>query len=115
MKAFSSQLCQPITEQTVNRVLKKIISHLHPLKIILFGSYVKSETKNPNDLDILIVMKSNVPAHKRAAKVKMLFNPSPCPMDVIIYTPEEFNKWRGTANHIITEAIHNGKIVYERN
>jgi len=55
MKTFSSQLCQPITEQTVNKVLKKIISRLHPLKIILFGSYIKPETKNPSDLDILIV------------------------------------------------------------
>ena len=114
MKTLTSQFCQPITEQAVNKALNKIISGLRPLKIILFGSYVKPKNEKPNDLDILIVMKSSIPFYKRVAQVKMLFNPAPFPMDVIIYTPEEFDKWRNTINHIIPEIIHNGKIVYER-
>jgi len=44
----------------------------------------------------------------------LLFRPIPCSIEVLVYTPEEVAKWKGTTNHIITEAYRSGKVVYER-
>ena len=35
-------------------------------------------------------------------------------MDLLVYTPEEVAYWQGTLNHVITEALQSGKILYER-
>ncbi|MGD9201061.1 MAG: hypothetical protein PVI26_05835 [Chitinispirillia bacterium] len=39
--------------------------------------------------------------------------PMPCAIDILVFTPEEVDKWNGTSNHIITEAFLHGKILYE--
>ena len=59
-------------------------------------------------------MDSTLPRHKRAAPIRLLFSPYPCPMDILVYTPTEVGKWQGTTNHIVTEALDRGKVVYER-
>ena len=50
----------------------------------------------------------------RAAPIRLLFSPYPCPMDILVYTPAEIDKWYGTANHIVTEAMDTGKTAYGR-
>ncbi len=35
-------------------------------------------------------------------------------MDILVYTPDEIEKWRETTNHIVTEALESGKVLYER-
>ncbi len=85
-----------------------------PLKIILFGSYALGDPTPDSDLDLLVVMETYLLRHKRATPIRLLFRPMPCPMDILVYTPEEVNKWKTTVNHIIAEAFRSGRIVYER-
>jgi hypothetical protein len=35
-------------------------------------------------------------------------------MDILVFTPEEVEQWKGTVNHIITEAFATGRLVYDR-
>ena len=103
-----------IQSETINGVVRAIVDNFAPEKIILFGSYVNDNPSIDSDLDLLIVMESNLPKHKRSVPIKMLFNPLPCAMDILVYTPDEVNYWEGTVNHIITEAFKTGRVLYER-
>lgn len=38
----------------------------------------------------------------------------PCAMDILVYTSDEVARWKGTVNHIVTEAFETGRVVYER-
>jgi hypothetical protein len=38
----------------------------------------------------------------------------PISKDLLLYTPEEVETWRGTRNHVIAQALREGRIVYER-
>jgi hypothetical protein len=40
--------------------------------------------------------------------------PSPCPMDILVFTPQEVEQWNGVLNHIVTEAFATGRVVYDR-
>ena len=51
---------------------------------------------------------------RRAAPIRLLFRPTPCSMDILVYTPQEVRYWDGTVNHIVTEALQAGKVMYER-
>ncbi|MBN1593563.1 MAG: nucleotidyltransferase domain-containing protein, partial [Candidatus Coatesbacteria bacterium] len=76
--------------------------------------YASGRPNPDSDLDLLIVMRTSLPRHKRAAPIRLLFRPTPCSMELLVYTPEEVAEWNGTVNHIITEALRWGKVVYER-
>ena len=60
------------------------------------------------------MMESPLPRRRRAAPIRLLFSPYPCPMDILVYTPAEIDKWYGTTNHIVTEAMDTGKTAYGR-
>jgi hypothetical protein len=43
---------------------------------------------------------------------KILFD-YPVPMDFLIFTPEEIEKWQTSQNHVIAQAMKEGKVLYE--
>ncbi len=112
--AIQNQGAGAITPDFIGGVVSVIVQNCDPERIILFGSAATGRTHQGSDLDLLVVMDSTLPRHKRAAPIRLLFSPYPCPMDILVYTPTEIGKWRGTTNHIVTEALDRGKVVYER-
>jgi predicted nucleotidyltransferase len=105
---------QLIPEDTIAAIVQAIAEKFSPDKIILFGSYASGNPTPDSDLDLLVIMQSDLPRHKRAVSMRLLFRPTPCAMDILVFTPEEVSYWNGVPNHIITEALSSGKVVYER-
>ncbi len=35
------------------------------------------------------------------------------PMDFLVFTPEEIEKWKDTKNHVIAHAVREGKVLYD--
>jgi predicted nucleotidyltransferase len=103
-----------IPAETVAAVVRAIAERFSPERIILFGSYASSRPTPDSDLDLLVIMPSDLPPYKRSVPLRLLFRPAPCALDVLVYTPEEVERWNGTVNHIITEALRSGRVVYER-
>ncbi|MEW6378306.1 MAG: nucleotidyltransferase domain-containing protein [bacterium] len=103
-----------IPSETISAVIRAIAESFSPQKIILFGSYASGHPTPDSDLDLLVIMESDLPRHKRAVPIRRLFRPTPCAMDILVYTPQEAEYWNGVANHIITEVFETGKVVYER-
>lgn len=101
-------------EGAIQAMVNAIVEHFHPEKIVLFGSYADGKPTPDSDLDLLVVMDSSEPRHRRATPIRLLFRPTPCPMDILVFTPKEVAYWNGTVNHIITEAMSTGRTVYER-
>lgn len=98
----------------IERVARSIARRFDPEQVVLFGSHATGTPTPDSDVDLLVVMSMDVPRHERAASIRALFRPSPFPMDTLVFTPEEVEYWRGTVNHIITEAFESGEVLYER-
>ncbi len=103
-----------VSRETINNIAKEIANRFNPEKIVLFGSYASNRENPDSDVDFLIVMESDLPHYQRSVPLQLMFRPMPCAVDFLIFTPEEVNNWNGIPNHIITEALKNGKIIYER-
>ena len=103
-----------ILDEDIEAVVQTIGQNFQPEKIVLFGSYGAGFPSIDSDLDLLVIMDSDLPRHQRATQIRLLFRPAPCAMDIVVYTPEEVARWNGTANHIVTEALRSGRTVYER-
>jgi len=103
-----------IPQETIDAIIRSIADTFSPHKIIMFGSYATGRPTPDSDLDLFLVMDTDLPRYKRATPIRLLFQPAPCAMDILVYTPEEVAHWNGTTNHIITEVLRSGKTVYER-
>jgi len=103
-----------ISRKNIQEIIEKIAQNFFPEKIILFGSYAGGKPGPDSDMDLMIIMDTELPKYKRATQIRLLFNPTPCPMDILVYTPEEIEDWNGVTNHIITEVMEKGKVVYEK-
>ena len=102
-----------ITKETIRQVVDTIASKFRPRKIIVFGSCAKGAQGPDSDLDILVVADSEQPHYRRATPIRLALCPSPCPMDILVYTPEEIERYNGVTNHIVTEALRHGVVMYE--
>lgn len=98
---------------TVLQVVESIVAKFRPRKIVVFGSYARGDASPDSDLDILVITECDEPTYQRAAAIRLEIHPSPCPIDILVYTPEEIERYEGVTNHIVTEALREGIVAYE--
>jgi len=82
-------------------------------RIILFGSYADGSPTDDSDIDLLIVAETSLPPNERYAAVRRLLADVPAAFDIIVKTPEEFNRWRSVVNHVVYFADKYGRVIYE--
>ena len=102
-----------IGSDTIQSVVRTIATGAKPHKIVLFGSYAKGEPTEDSDIDLLVIRETNLPIYKRAREIHSFFNPYPCPMDIMVYTPDEVEYWKDTPAAFVTRALREGKVLYE--
>lgn len=94
--------------------VKEIIDQLksyNPEKIILFGSYASGKPGEYSDVDLIVIKKTSKQFHDRQIEARMLLE-TDTPLDIFIFTPDEFEKHKNT-NLFLKEASIKGKIIYE--
>ena len=83
-------------------------------RVILFGSYAQGTVTKDSDVDLLVVAKTDLAPRQRYCAVRRLIADVPASFDIIVKTPEEYNRWRSVVNHIVYFADKYGRILYER-
>jgi len=101
-------------EASLTRIVAFVRTRFDPEKIILFGSYAYGEPTVDSDVDILIVMDTTIRPHKRSAPIRKTLKDIGVPKDIIVKTPEEFERFKDIIGTIIYPAAHRGRILYER-
>ena len=102
-----------VDARIIDHVTRSIVEHFHPERIILFGSQARGDARRDSDLDLCVFMETSERPVKRSIKVASIFTLPSWPMDIVVYTPEEYEERRqikGTFAHTIhTE----GKVLYD--
>jgi len=83
-------------------------------RIILFGSYAQGAAAEDSDVDLLVVAETDLAPRERYSAVRRLVADVPASFDIIVKTPEEYERWRSVVNHIVYFADKYGRILYER-
>ena len=102
-----------ITKKDINTIINTIITGYQPEKIYLFGSYASGNASEQSDIDLLIIKSTTEKTNKRAMHIHQLFNPYIYNLDVIVYTPDEFESSKDMINTLAYFVNKDGKIVYE--
>ncbi|MCL2295834.1 MAG: nucleotidyltransferase domain-containing protein [Methanomassiliicoccaceae archaeon] len=97
----------------VDQVVEKIAEEFNPELIIVFGSAAKGEAGSQSDLDVLVIMDTELSYYKRAPEVRRKLLGIPLAMDILVATPEEFHTYKDDDRFFIKDIVRTGKIAYE--
>ncbi len=109
----------------MEKLLNKIISNLltvNPLKIILFGSYANSLFDKESDVDIVVILDTQIIPNTYDQKLELkvqvrdsIYDLSrQIPIDLIVYTNGEFEVLKKQRTSFYNEIMDTGKIIYEK-
>lgn len=98
--------------QQLKQVLQQIKDRYRPQKIICFGSIVSGKTHRWSDADIIIIKNTPKRFFDRIQEVSSLIDHI-IPLDLLVYTPKEFQEMSEWNHFIKNEVIKKGQLVYE--
>ena len=102
------------SETAIRQAVERIATRFHPDKIILFGSRARGQGGPDSDADLLVIMRVDGSKRQQAVQIDLALEGIPIPIDLIVVTPEEVEKYRDAMGTIIREAVREGKVLYER-
>ena len=97
----------------IDDIVKRIVEQFHPVKIILFGSRARGVAAPDSDVDLLVVMEVVSSKRRQAVQIDLALADRTFPLDLIVVTPEEFEKYRDVVGHVVYPAVREGKVVYD--
>ncbi|MEW6181733.1 MAG: nucleotidyltransferase domain-containing protein [Bacillota bacterium] len=100
--------------EDLNKATERLVSGFQPHKIILFGSQARGTADQRSDVDILVVCP--ISGSRRALMVAMdrALRGLKFARDIIVLTPEEFERDRHIPGTVARPAWREGKVLYER-
>lgn len=103
---------QGITKEELDTVISKVVDKIRPEKIILFGSYAYGQPNSESDLDLLVICETDLPPRKRGLDIRRCFWKTGIPVDVIVHTPEEYERLKDDSFSFVGEILRKGKVLY---
>ena len=98
----------------IQQMVERIVAQFQPEKIILFGSHARGDGTADSDVDLLVVMNVNGSKRRQAVAIDLSLEGIPLPADIIVTTPKELDTYQDIFSSIIYEAVHEGKVIYEK-
>ena len=102
----------PANPKTINLLVRSIVSAVHPLRIILFGSAARGEFQAGSDIDVLVVMPAGVHRRHTSQLLYRRIRGIGVPFDILVATPEDLEKYQDNIGLIYRTILEEGKEVY---
>lgn len=100
-------------QAVLDALVKALVDALRPMRIVLFGSRARGEAKPDSDWDLLVVAESNLPRFERAHIAQRAIWETGAAADILVFTPEEVERYRDWRSVMPSIALREGKVVYE--
>jgi uncharacterized protein len=103
-----------INEEILESAKNRLVEDFHPHKVILFGSHARGTADPHSDVDILVVCP--IKGSRRALMTAMdrALRGMGFARDIVVLSPEEFEKDRHIPGTVARPASLEGKVLYER-
>ena len=101
-------------EEELRNIVKQLAELYDPEKVILFGSLLEDDERQPADIDLFIIKKN--PPHigvDRTRELDRLIRHS-FATDFVVYTPEEMEDRINVGDPFVKAIIEKGSILYEK-
>jgi predicted nucleotidyltransferase len=95
-------------------MVRRIATQFGPDKIILFGSHARGDARPDSDVDLLVVMPVEGSKRQKATEIDMALADRSVPLDLLVVTPEDFERGRSEVGSVLRPAALEGRVLYDR-
>lgn len=111
-----------VTPALIHAVTDRIVQHLQPDQVLLFGSQADGSATKESDIDLLVILDNQhmlapLQHRNRAGKVLDLFRYRSFGLDTIVLTKAEIQQLQAANEdewNLVLEILATGKPLYER-
>jgi len=97
----------------IEKIIDRIVSLFSPEKIIIFGSAANGTADSNSDVDILIIMETDLSYHRRSGPIRAAMRGIPVATDMIVLTPGEYERLKDDESSFANEISKTGVVAYE--
>lgn len=98
--------------ERIDDLVARIVQAVHPLRILLFGSAARGDSNETSDVDVLVVMPEGIHRRRTAQNIYAHIWNLGVPVDVVVATPSDLDKYRDTPGLIYRSILREGRELY---
>lgn len=106
-----------VSNELIDQMAQEIVREVEPEKIVLFGSWARGEANHASDVDLLVVEHEpfgpNRSRRQEAARIWRCLAGFRVPKDILVCSVDEVAQWKDPAQHVIAQALLEGRVLYE--
>jgi len=104
-----------VTPGVIEYVVDRIVTTVHPSKIILFGSQARHESRPDSDIDLLVITGPGEDRERIRLEIERTLRGRRFGIDLLVRTPEDVGWNIEVENPFYTdEILREGRVMYER-
>ena len=98
--------------KAVESLIQSIVEAVHPLKIILFGSYARGKVNAESDIDVLVVMPEGIHCRRTSQLLYRQIRGLGVPFDILVTTQNTLEKHKDNIGLIYRTVLQEGREIY---
>lgn len=105
----------PINNQTIEEVTRRIVAELNPEEIILFGSYAWGTPHKYSDIDLCVIVSDGIPEFNRiewGVRALNAINDLMVDVDVMVKTRSDVETFKTVRASLTRKIIEEGRQLY---
>ena len=107
-----------VTDALLDQMVQAIVDEVDPEQVILFGSRARGEEREDSDVDLVVVEAEPFGKTRsrrlEAVRLWRTLSRFVVPKDILVYSRDEAERWRGSIDHVLARALREGWVLYER-
>lgn len=104
-----------LDETVLQDITSRLVTGMHPEKVILFGSYAWGTPTENSDVDLyVIVQKSDLSPARRSVQAHRCLQGLGIAKDILVRTQAEADKYRYVHASLECQIFEKGRVLYER-
>jgi uncharacterized protein len=101
-----------LDEQNIIAIVRRIVTSVHPKRVILFGSYGRNDANQDSDLDIMVIKENVKNRSEEMIRLRRAVGDIGIGVDILVYSEDEVNERRDWCTSPVFWALREGKTLY---
>jgi predicted nucleotidyltransferase len=93
-------------------VVRQVVTTVHPLKVILFGSRARGDARDDSDYDLMIIVRNGVHRLHTALGIQRSIIKNGLVCNFLVSTSGDFKKYGGHPSLIYKNILEEGVVLY---